>query len=53
MIEWPELRLPPINLWTLPWWMEDQSIKGTSARKEGHKKDYDSFLTALRIRERN
>lgn len=22
MISWPEPKLPPINLWSLPWWIE-------------------------------
>lgn len=35
MIQWAELKLPPINLYTLPWWIEDRGkIERRAPRKE-------------------
>lgn len=38
MTYWPDLQLPPINLWNLPWWVgggeDNERIRTDSASKK-------------------
>lgn len=37
MIEWPDLRLPPVNLWSLPWWVggtEEQNGRTSRSKRD-------------------
>lgn len=45
MITWPDLKLPPINLWSLPY--ANQSRRFTDAKALGNliKREYNSSLT--------